>query len=315
MAAPEKIGTTESSGGTAITSDETRENFKLGLTANFFDKLLGGIGSLFGNDLARQNAEYQWKLQKDMLDYQWKHFSSPKAQARSLAEAGINPSVAFGQGSVSHSAQPSMGGVSPISPIDIGLSGSDFASSILALSQAKKAGSEEAGQKIDNLINKSTIDDHIKRIGLENKWTNEQISKTTTEIGLMVGKFNETQANIDKLRSEKQLTDKDIQWYDRKMEATINEIMASADYQNMLKGKTESEKKLLDDSMEHLKKFNEFSAKQLETLVGLMDKYGDASAIINMGTAIMNSVSNLIGNFVSPWSIYQNMKKGSTQVK
>ena len=48
--------------------------------------VISGItGSAIQNDMARKNAEYQWD-----------RYYSPRAQVNNLAEAGINPAVAFG---------------------------------------------------------------------------------------------------------------------------------------------------------------------------------------------------------------------------
>lgn len=225
MAAPITIGSAQASGGSSNGDD-----FFSGLGNTLVGQGLSVIGSLFGNDMARKNAEFQQKLQKDLLDYQWKNFSSPKAQATSLAEAGINPAVAFGQGSMSHSAQPSMGSVSPISPRDIGLSGADFANSILALSQAKKAGSEAAGQNLDNIIKRTTLNEQINAASLANKWTDEQTNLVIQQAYNLQGLNTKIQEEINLLRKQGTKLDFENEHWEERFK---NEMRQYADKHNI----------------------------------------------------------------------------------
>lgn len=96
----------------------------------------GAAMNSVANDQNKANAEYSLDLQKKLLDYEWRNFNSPKAQAQSLAEIGINPSVAFGQGGM-RGASPS-GAAPQLAQSPISMSGEDMANTILALSQAKR---------------------------------------------------------------------------------------------------------------------------------------------------------------------------------
>lgn len=159
------------------------------------------LNSVVGNSISRSNARYAQQLQKDMLDYQWKNYSSPSAQARALAEAGLNPSVAFGQGSVSHVATP-QAAAQAISPVDVGLSGSDITSSILALSEAKKAGVESAGKEIENQLARATLNDQIAAAAKANRWTDEQINLAQQQAYNLQGINTQIQETINNLRKE-----------------------------------------------------------------------------------------------------------------
>lgn len=94
----------------------------------------GAAMNSIANSQNKRNAEYSLDLQKDLLDYQWRKFDSPKAQLDSYAAAGINPSVALGQGA--------MRGASPNANApevaQISQSATDTANTILALSEAKR---------------------------------------------------------------------------------------------------------------------------------------------------------------------------------
>lgn len=129
---------------------------------------LGGGAALnsWANSQNRENAEYSLEMQKRLMNYEWQNFNSPKAQAKSLAEIGLNPAVAFGQGGVRGVAPSST--APELAQSDIGLSGQDFANTILALSQAKKAGSEEAGVNLDNLLKGGTLSESINSVVLDN---------------------------------------------------------------------------------------------------------------------------------------------------
>lgn len=259
---------------------------------------LGSIGNtLFGNLLGRSNMQSQIDASKDLMKYEWDNFKSPKAQVSALTAAGINPAVALGQGGSGFSATPSPS--MPTSPTPQTNMIGDISSFVQAMANAKKAGLESVGQELENQYNKSVLDERIKAIGLQNKWTSEQTAKITQEIGLMSGQFNEIQQRIENMRSEKKLTDKEVAWYDRHMTAELNHLRASADYQDALKGLTDSQKELLDRTMDDLCDITMFQADQMEKIVSLLDKYGDAQAIVGMLSQVVGSASDLIGSITS----------------
>lgn len=267
------------------------------------------LNSAIGNSMSRSNARYAQKLQKEMLDYQWKNFSSPAAQARSLAAAGLNPSVAFGQGSVSHVATPSAAAQS-ISPVDVGLSGQDMASTILALSEAKKAGSEAAGTDLDNFLKQSTMDESIKAAALRNNWTKAEITKIDAECSNFSALWQKTQQEIENLKSEKQLTDKVVDWYDKEMRAKIDELTASAKYKDALADLTDTQKELLDATFDDLCDITHSNADIQRTAAKLLNRYGDAQAIVGMLSELVGSSSDLIGSFTS----YKRLGKAFDEV-
>ena len=257
------------------------------------ETLAGTIGSGVLNAISSQLTQQQNR--RDM-DYMQSRYLSPQAQVNNLAAAGINPAVAMGNQSPVFSSGGSLGSNAPVLGTQ---SINDLANGFLAVSQAKKVGLEEEAQGLANKLMKDTYKDQVEKIGLENHWTKEQIAKTSQEIGLMSGQFNEIQQRIENMRSEKALTDKSISWFDRHMKAEINHLRSSADYQDALKGLTDSQKELLDNTMNDLCDITHYQAEQMSKIVDLLGRYGEAQAIVGMLSQVVGSASDLIGSITS----------------
>lgn len=265
----------------------------------------GAAMNSIANEQNKKNAQYSLDLQKQLMDYQWKKFDSPAAQAKSLAEVGLNPSVAFGQGGV-RGVSPS--GTAPqIAQSDIGLSGQDMANTILALSQAKKAGSDAAGVDLDRKIKEATLDDLIKAPALANKYTQEQTAALTQSIGLMSANFQKIQQDIENAKSEKQLTDEKVKWFAREMEAKISDLKSSAKYKEAIANLTDSQRDLLDRTMDDLVSITGYQKDYQKAVVDLLNKYGDAQAIVGMISQVAGSAADLIGQFYKPAQVIKKV--------
>lgn len=267
------------------------------------------------NEQNKKNAEFSVGLQKDLMDYQWKNYNSPAAQVKSLAEAGLNPAVAFGQGMVrGGSPSPS---APQIAQGNVGISSDSLANSILALTQSENMSEDTKAKELGNQLFADTYKEQVEAIGLQNKWTKEQTAKISQEIGLMVGQFNECQQRIENLKTEQKFTQKSVDWFDRHMSAEIQHLTASAEYQSALKGLTDSQKQLLDDTLEDLKRLTTYQADQMQKIVGLLDKYGDAQAIVGMLSQVVGSASDLIGtitNFKKAGKVVETITGSTTQM-
>ncbi len=105
--------------------------------ANTLGTLIGGAVSQGYN---RENMALQNEYAKELMDYQWQHFNSYKAQVDSMREAGLNPAVLYGKSAPSAaSPSPSMPSSAPInvpSVFDL----SSLSNYMLSVAQAKKAG-------------------------------------------------------------------------------------------------------------------------------------------------------------------------------
>lgn len=265
----------------------------------------GAAMNSIANDQNKSNAQYSLAMQKDLLDYQWKNFNSPKAQVDSLVDAGLNPSVAFGQGGMRGIA-PS-GQAPQLSQSDIGLSGQDMANTILALSQAKKAGSDAAGVDLDRKIKEATLDDLIKAPALANNYTQEQTAALTQSIGLMSANFQKIQQDIENAKSEKQLTDEKVKWFAKEMEAKISDLKSSAKYKEAIANLTDSQRDLLDRTMDDLVSITGYQKDYQKAVVDLLNKYGDAQAIVGMISQVAGSAADLISNFYKPAQVIKKV--------
>lgn len=127
---------------------------------------------------------------KDNMKEQWDEYYSPKAQVRNLAEAGINPAVAFGNNA------PVMNGAGdfsiPQSPLGgIGTESLNAISNyLLAKSQAKKNKVETEGTELDNIVKSKTQEDRIKEVAIRNKFTQEETIKVIQEYSHLIGQIN-----------------------------------------------------------------------------------------------------------------------------
>ena len=261
---------------------------------------LGSVGSSFLSgilnyaSMAKQN-EYA----KDLMRYQWENFASPRAQAQAMAAAGINPAVAFGQGGSGFTATPSPTMPSSSPPSMAGMM--DIAGFVKAMAEAKKAGLESTAQEMQNQITSATMADAIKAVGLKNSWTESEITKIDQEVSKMTGELN-------LMHTQAELNQKQIEWFDKVQTAEINKLKASAAYENAMAGLSGSQKKLLDDTLEDLKKYANYNQQYLEKMVALLDKYGDAQAIVGMISQVVSSASDFIGNFVTPTKVTKVIK-------
>lgn len=267
---------------------------------------LGFTGGVLNNIVNRSNMRKQVEMSKELMDYQWDKYGSPSAQVNAYKQAGINPAVAFGQSGPGQISGPSVNMPTSV-PASFDLSG--FAQGVQSLALAKQAGADTLKSQIENKLLEATFDEKVKEVGLRNKWTDEQTAKVTHEINLMQGQCQELQEKINSLRKNNQLTDKEISWYDRHMSAEINHLKSSADYQNALKGLTDSQKELLDGTLEDLKDITHNQALQLEKVVELLGKYGDAQTIVGMLSQVVGSASDLIGAFYKPVQVAKKIVK------
>lgn len=261
------------------------------------DPITTGLAIGAGNALlSKISSTITQGMNRADLDYAQSRYLSPQAQVRNLVAAGLNPAVAMGNQSPVFTSAGQLGNNYPA----LGTTSlSDMANAVAAVAAAKKSGAEEVGQELQNQIIKQTFDKQIEKIGLDNQWSKENIAKIQQEVGLMSGQFNLIQSQIDKLNSEKKLTDKEVDWFDRHMSAEIAYIKSSKDYQEAMAGLTDSQKELLDSTMEDLKSITSLNRQQMETIVGLLGKYGDAQAIVGLLTQVVGSASDLIGSIAS----------------
>lgn len=228
----------------------------------------GAAMNSIANSQNKSNAQYSMNLQKDLLNYQWEKFDSPKAQLDSYAAAGINPSVALGQGAM-RGASPS---ANAPQVAQVTQSATDTANNILALSEAKKAGSETAGIELNNEILKGSLADRIKEVALNNKWKQEDISRIENVIGNIQGQNSKLQVEIDNLRKEGKTLDFENENWKTKFNAEMRKYadehnINTQEFKQMqeqapyILGKLKSEDKILNLESEIQGSYAETNAK------------------------------------------------------
>lgn len=220
---------------------------------------LGSLGSSFLSGMFnRSSMESQAQYAKDLMKYEWDNFKSPQAQVRSLAAAGINPAVALGQGGPGYVSSPSPSMPSSTPPSFDFASIGDF---VKAMAEAKKANMESVAKKLENDFNEATMEDRIKRVGLENSFTTEQIQKTISEWQKIKGEVNilSTDAEIKKIDLEKHrdLLDWQIKKFSDEHNLSQQQFEALKEQLPVILDKLKAEKDILDVDAEIAKGFKE----------------------------------------------------------
>ena len=269
--------------------------------------LMNGMINSYFNKVGMQD---QAEVNREQALWQWNNFNSPAAQVRSLSDVGMSPATIFGAGGQGQFATPQVGSVSHAPLLSQGV---DIPSVMLALAQksnveadthkkkveTKKTADEDIYQVLQNQLLSQTFDEQVRKVALENHWTEEKTSEVTQNIALLVGQCNTLQATVDKLRTDNELTKKEIAWYNRYMSAKIDDLRSSASYSRAIAGMTESQKVLFDATLDDMKDITHANVQQIQKVVELLGKYGDAKEIIGMITQVVGSASDLIGS-ISP---------------
>lgn len=259
------------------------------------------VGGALNNIVNRSNMGYQVDKAKELMQYQWDKFQSYPAQVESMTKAGLNPAALLGQGGSGLASGPSVN-MPTSQPIDLGMSMNKVAEAIQTIALAKKTGLEGEAQSLSNQLNRETLAEQIKSVGLKNQWTQADITKIDKEVEKIAGELGVMHWTAD-------IEEKKAKWFNRHMSAEISELQSSAEYQKAMAGLTDSNKKLLDETMEDLKSIQSYNAQYLEKIVSLLDKYGDAQAIVGMVSQVVSSASDFIGNFIPSKKVVEMIKK------
>lgn len=141
---------------------------------------LGSIGSTILNGiLNRDSMDRQVAASKELMDYEWDKFKSPRAMVGALAAAGINPAVAFGNNSGAV-ATPSP--VMPSSSVpQLGIV-PDVATFVKAMVEAKKANVDISNIEVDTQAKQFELElsrvwsNPEKVVNLVQSWKNVMLS-------------------------------------------------------------------------------------------------------------------------------------------
>lgn len=268
--------------------------------------ILGAAGSGLSFLSNAFNSSQAFSRQKDLMRMQQKFavenwnrensYNTPKAQMERLRDAGLNPNLMYEGGAGSLQAGSIDAPSAPTAPMTAPVSNpvSDAVQAAQGMALAKKAGSEKIGQDIENEYDSKTLKDRIEYVGILNDWTKEDRARITNEISLMVGRANIMQSEAEKLKSEKKLTDLQVKNYQKEVDARVSEMKSSAEYKKALKDLTESQKKVIDDTMESVVALAGFQKDLVGQSLSLLKKYGDAQAIVGMLSQLVSSAMDIL---------------------
>lgn len=237
-------------------------------------------------------------------------YNLPVRQRERIEQAGLNPDLLYGDGTLSNLQQSvANGGSAPSAPVaqpvDVAGTLSSVADIALKAAQVKKLGSETSGQQLENQYLQASMSDRVRSVALQNGWTDEQTAKVTQEISMIVAQQNSLREQMEKTKQETKLTEQQVNWYERHMRAEIADLKASAEYKNASKGLSESQKQVLDNCMDAYTRIASASADQTEKVVSLLSRYGDAQAIVGMLSQIASSASNLFDGLFSVKKLFR----------
>lgn len=212
-----------------------------GLASSVGGALVGGLFGLGGQKLQtkqeKELMQYQFDLQKQMFDYQ-AAYNSPSAQMGRLREAGLNPNLVYGNGSVvnTNSATGSVGkgnGSNPFAGLGsafMSLMANMFrtaqidadtrnknAAAELAKSQAgyysvlqSKTAVEKAGVEWDNFRKSIELEYLPEYLTSRNAELRARADNEMARYRIIQGQADEIAANIELLKSRKNLTDEQV---------------------------------------------------------------------------------------------------------
>lgn len=291
--------------------------------------LSSGVNNLF----AQNNASKSFGRQKELMALQQQYavdnwnrennYNKPQAQMKRLSAAGLNPDLIYGNGAAGLQAGPTAAPTAPASPMaqTIPMSNPivEGAQAALAISQAKKAGSEAIGQNIENEYALKTLDARIDQIAIDNNWKKEQTAqikestaKIMQETDMIVGQMNLMLRDQDlkeqelaNLKKSGILMDNEINWFEACKKADIAQKLASAGYSRAMAHQVESMLPLL---LTQQKLANGLSAIQF----GLQNKFGEAQIWVDMISKGIGSLGSFVGNLIPSKKIF-NIFKGLSE--
>lgn len=274
------------------------------------DALLAAGGSLMGNVASliagRDNADRAFKQQKELMNLQnqyavenWNRenrYNTPKAQMERLRSAGLNPDLMYGSGAAGLQSgsisAPSAPGSQMAPTPDFSSSVSDAAQAALAIRQADLAGSQAMKQNIENKYFEEQLMAGLEQTRAFTDLTKEQRSEVSMRCQNLSAEWNRLQEDINLLRKEGKLKDKEIKVFDRRLNAEIDYMTSSSDF-------TKIQKEILEDNKLNIIKLAKGQADLAETAALLTKRYGDAQAVVGLLSEVVSAGTDLVTAFTT----------------
>lgn len=183
--------------------------------------LIGSVAGSAFNGLMNSafnsmNMESQAEVSRDLMDYQWKNFSSPQAQVKAWSEAGFSPVHIFGNGGSGSSAVPSVPSVSHSPIMTDGVQNmANFAKSFNEdkknVAEKEKFESEKENQDIQNATQLrrdiAYLDNLIKSSELSESEKKKKMAERDTLLENLFTLDSRNRAEIERNESEARLND------------------------------------------------------------------------------------------------------------
>lgn len=304
--------------------------------------IIGAAGSLLGAGInaysSSKAADSAFDRQKELMRLQnqyavenWNRetsYNDPKAQMQRLKDAGLNPHLVYGSGSVGLESPGIAAPTAPSAPMqstapgNFGAAVSDAINTLVGVSQAdnldsstKKNLTDAAGKEIENEFSRRTLDDRVSSVGLSNKWTKEQISNMqqqtwnlhqqcdmlVAQMNLMVRDQDLKEAELVNLKKQGILLDDqheknrlDIDWYSVVQKANVYETLTRAGCNKAMAGQITATLPLMLQGMSLDNKGKAIQNGIAGIDFALKDKYGEAQIWVDMSTKAVGAVTDFI---------------------
>ena len=277
--------------------------------------IIGAVGSLAGAGInaasSSSAADTAYGRQKALMALQQQYavenwnrevnYNDPKEQMKRLKSAGLNPNLIYGSGAAGLEAPSTAAPTAPSAPMqattpgNFGSAVSDAVQAAVGIAQAKKAGAETIGQKIENEFNLKTLNERIASVGKQNKWTDEQIRKTSNEADNLVQQWNLLTGQINALSTDREIRQKELAQMDERFQ---KEMRALDDQHNL---SHEEYRRLLNtyDDFVRMMKNNadksEWDAKIQELTYNIESRYAETEKNLGMVGQIIGLLLRAFG--------------------
>lgn len=205
--------------------------------ADALSAIVGFGTGIMNNQVSQYNAKKDFERQKELmrLSHQYSlqdfaiqnSYNSPKAQMQRLKDAGLNPDMVYGSGSIgtSDSSVPQRGtpGSSMAQTIPFTNPILDAVAAAQGMAAAKKAGAETIGQTIENQFNQKTLEDRVKSVSLQNGWTEQQTKKAVEETTNLQQQWNLLTGQINALSTDREIRQKELSQMDDRFKKEMRE--------------------------------------------------------------------------------------------
>lgn len=198
-----------------------------------------GFGTgIMNNQVSQYNAKKDFERQKELmrLSHQYSlqdfaiqnSYNSPKANMQRLKDAGLNPDMVYGSGSVgvSDASVPQRGapGSSMAETIPFNNPVLDAVSAAQGMAAAKKAGAETIGQKIQNDFDLKSFQDRLASFGKQNNKTDAEIKKLGEEAANLQQEFSVMTAQLNLWHLDEQEKHKRLDQMDERFSKEMREF-------------------------------------------------------------------------------------------